>query len=130
MAIVSPKPRIIDLKYPGLRFSIREFLHDPRGEHFWLLDHSQKVVRASRIKAGIVRFWPKLPDLETAATTTNGVAQPRGKQEGGENYFFQVVARLEVAGNVTNDYISFCRVFQSTPLPNTEFSIGEMRWAG
>ncbi|CAL2256714.1 unnamed protein product [Prunus armeniaca] len=65
-----------------------------------------------------------------AATATNGITQPRGKQEGGESYFFQVVARLEVAENVADDCISFCQVFQSTPSPNAEFSIAEMGWAG
>lgn len=31
MAIVSPKLRIIDSKYPGLQFSIYKFLHSSRG---------------------------------------------------------------------------------------------------
>ncbi|KAI5343046.1 hypothetical protein L3X38_010922 [Prunus dulcis] len=97
-------------------------------EKLLFLDHVKKVAGVSLIKAGTVQFSPKLPGLNTAATTTNSVTQPRGKKEGGESYLIQVLVRPEVAGKVTDIEGKYGQFFPSKPVVLCWFLVGEIGW--
>ncbi|CAL2232833.1 unnamed protein product [Prunus armeniaca] len=56
------------------------------------------------------------------------VLRLRGKQDGGDNYLFQTVARPEVAGNVANDGGSLYQNFMSIQYEMLEVLSWENGW--